>query len=302
MMKNRSNISLLLYLLLFSCLGFLITIFSGLLLTFVANSGFVAHPVSESVWVMQIVIILQHVFVGLLPGYLIFKMISKTPMKSLGFVHTDQIYKQLFYVVLIYIASSPAVSVVSIWNNGIVFPEALAGLEAKFREMEQSATSMTDMFTSEKGIGDMAISLLIAGVLTAVAEEVFFRGVLQQILFRMFGNGHAAVWVTAIIFSSIHLQFYGFFTRVFMGAVMGYLFLYSRNLWVPIACHLVNNGSIVIMSFFWGDTEWFKGMGEEDLTWMAWIQLAASLIVTYVLFKRFKTIGLKEQSVEEISE
>ena len=180
------------------------------------------------------------------------------------------------------------------WNDGVVFPTALSGLEAKFRAMEESARSVTDTFLAGEGIGDLFINIAIVGVAAAVVEEVFFRGGLQQLLVKWFGNGHVAVWVTAFVFSAIHLQFYGFIPRLFMGAILGYLFYYSRNLWVPIFYHLVNNATVVIMNFFWGDTQFVKNFEDSALYWYSWVGLVVSLFVTYVMFQRFAKVAKHE--------
>lgn len=47
----------------------------------------------------------------------------------------------------------------------------------------------------------------------------------------------------------MHLQFYGFFGRFVLGIVLGYIFVWSGSLWVPIAVHFLNNAMAVIVSF-----------------------------------------------------
>ena len=57
---------------------------------------------------------------------------------------------------------------------------------------------------------------------------------------------HVAIWVTAFIFSAIHVQFYGFVPRMLMGAMFGYVLAWTGSLWVPIVMHFVNNGIAVV--------------------------------------------------------
>ena len=102
------------------------------------------------------------------------------------------------------------------------------------------------MLLGETGIGDMLISVLLIGILTGVAEELFFRGGLQNILKAMFHNRHLAVWVTAFVFSAIHMQFFGFFPRLIMGVFFGYLVLWSGSLWLSIIAHSFNNSIVVL--------------------------------------------------------
>jgi hypothetical protein len=68
----------------------------------------------------------------------------------------------------------------------------------------------------------------------------------------MFKSGHAAIWVTAFIFSAIHLQFYGFIPRFILGLAFGYLYFWSANLWLPMIAHFVNNAFPVILVYIQG--------------------------------------------------
>ncbi|MDP4687503.1 MAG: CPBP family intramembrane metalloprotease [Salibacteraceae bacterium] len=99
---------------------------------------------------------------------------------------------------------------------------------------------------------DLIINLLVIAVFPAISEELFFRGFLQNTLLKMGRNHHVAIWVTAFIFSAIHMQFLGFFPRLILGAVLGYSAMYSRSLIVPIIGHFVNNGLAVVLTYYIG--------------------------------------------------
>ena len=60
---------------------------------------------------------------------------------------------------------------------------------------------------------------------------------------------HAVVWITAILFSAFHLQFYGFVPRMLLGVWLGYLFVWTGSLWVSIIAHTLNNSTVVGMSY-----------------------------------------------------
>ena len=133
-----------------------------------------------------------------------------------------------------------------IYQNGkMSLPSSLASLEQWMREAEERAAFATNIFLDMKDWKDYAINILMIGVLAAIGEELLLRGAFQPIFIRIFKNEHIGIWVTAIIFSVIHFQFYGFFARLFLGALLGYFFYYSRNLWVPIIAHFFNNSMAV---------------------------------------------------------
>jgi membrane protease YdiL (CAAX protease family) len=98
------------------------------------------------------------------------------------------------------------------------------------------------------GLGDLLLVIVVAGILPGVAEEFVFRGVLQNELKRYL-NPHLAVLLTAMVFSMIHFQFIGFFPRWYLGVMLGYLYLYSGNIYVSMAAHFFNN-FMAIMAYY----------------------------------------------------
>jgi membrane protease YdiL (CAAX protease family) len=104
-------------------------------------------------------------------------------------------------------------------------------------------------------------------------------------------NYHVAIWVTAILFSALHMQFYGFLPRMLLGAMFGYVFYWSGSLWLPILGHFINNGSVVTLSFFYpeivNDTE--ISLFEGNANWIATIFSGVILLVLMLLFKRLNS-------------
>jgi membrane protease YdiL (CAAX protease family) len=116
-------------------------------------------------------------------------------------------------------------------------------------EKEAALALLTERFLDMPHLGWLLLNLFMIGLLPALGEELFFRGVVQRLLGQWSGSMHLSVWLTAILFSAIHMQFLGFVPRVLMGALLGYLFAWSGNLWYPIIAHMVNNGAAVILAY-----------------------------------------------------
>lgn len=135
------------------------------------------------------------------------------------------------------------------WNSLLVLPESLSSLEQWMKEMEDQLLELTKFLTDFQSIPELLAGILVIGVLAGIGEEMFFRGVVQPKMRLYTGSAHAGVWLTAIIFSAIHLQFYGFLPRVFLGALFGYLYLYSGSLIYPIIAHILNNSITVILVY-----------------------------------------------------
>ena len=91
------------------------------------------------------------------------------------------------------------------------------------------------------------------GLVAALSEELFFRGLLQQILIKNKINAHIAIVLTAVLFSAFHLQFFGFLPRLFLGLILGYLYYITQNLWVSITAHFINNAFAVISVHLFSD-------------------------------------------------
>jgi uncharacterized protein len=126
-------------------------------------------------------------------------------------------------------------------------------LPAGMLEMEDNANALIKQLLVMNSPWELLLNLLVVGVAPALGEELVFRGVIQQQAQRLFKNPHVAIWITAILFSAIHFQFAGFLPRMVLGGVLGYLFWWSGNLWLPIIGHFFFNSFQVIAYYFVGD-------------------------------------------------
>jgi membrane protease YdiL (CAAX protease family) len=135
------------------------------------------------------------------------------------------------------------------WNSHLVLPSALAPLEQWMREMETQLMELTRFLTDFQSISELLAGILVIGVLTGIGEEVFFRGVIQPKLQGYLRSPHWGIWLTAIIFSAIHVQFYGFLPRLFLGALFGYMYHYTGSLIYPILAHILNNSLALLEAY-----------------------------------------------------
>jgi uncharacterized protein len=126
-------------------------------------------------------------------------------------------------------------------------------LPAGMLEMEENANALIKQLLVMDSPWELLLNLLVVGVAPALGEELLFRGVIQQQAQRLVKNPHVAIWITAILFSAIHFQFAGFLPRMVLGGVLGYMFWWSGNLWLPIIGHFLFNSLQVIAYFFVGD-------------------------------------------------
>ncbi|AUD07403.1 CPBP family intramembrane glutamic endopeptidase [Spirosoma pollinicola] len=155
----------------------------------------------------------------------------------------------LSLVALIVIAFMPFDGLIIEWNQNLHLPETLAPIEQWVRDKEKGLEGITKYLTTFNSIGQLLMALLVIAVIPAIGEETLFRGVLQRNFIYWTKNHHVGIWLAAALFSAIHVQFLGFFPRMLLGALFGYLYVWSGNLWVSILAHFVNNGFTVLMVY-----------------------------------------------------
>lgn len=151
---------------------------------------------------------------------------------------------------VVYVCGIPAMNALVAWNESLTLPASLAPLEEAMRQSEDAAKEAVEILFGGTSWGDLIVCLLIVGVLAGVSEELFFRGAMQRLLSSGRMGPHAAIWVTAIVFSVFHMQFYGFFPRVILGAFFGYLLYWSGSVWLPAMLHVLNNSLVVWTTWY----------------------------------------------------
>ena len=134
------------------------------------------------------------------------------------------------------------------WNMNVQFPEAL---DQTAREWEDRGKELTEYFTDFDSIPYFIFCIVAIAVVPAVGEELLFRGLIQSYIVRISGNKHVAIWLAAIFFSAFHFQFFGFVPRMLLGALFGYLYVYSGNIVYPMFAHFVNNGFTLLMLYLY---------------------------------------------------
>ena len=171
--------------------------------------------------------------------------ISQTPMRMLGLNKSGNI-RNILGIILMFVLVMPALNQVIWWNSQLSLPDALKDVETWMREMESNAAEMQSILLSSTTIGGLISSILVVGVLTGFAEEVFFRGALQRIISSNGMNPHMAIFIAAFIFSLLHFQFFGFVPRLILGMFFGYIFYWTGSIWASSIAHAINNSIVVV--------------------------------------------------------
>ena len=158
--------------------------------------------------------------------------------------------------------------------------------ELKFKRMEDNYADQVMMLANMKSIADYFISLVMIAILPALFEELLFRGTLQQLFIRWFKNAHVAIFVTSFLFSIIHFSYFGFLPRLALGLMLGYIFYFSKNIWLSMLMHFINNG-IAITALYFATRKGEDVKKVMDESYPIWVAGVTLIIVLY-LFKLYK--------------
>lgn len=259
----------------------------GILLTGGAAMGLHAIPgVSERISLLLSAGI-QCLLAFCLPAWLTGKLTTRDSFQWLD-LKTLPSAKGLLGVVIVYILALPAMNQIISWNESIHFPDGLHGLEASLRASENAAREVGNNILADMNIWGMLAAVGIVGLLTGFSEEMFFRGGLQTIM-TMPGRHTFAIWTSAIIFSAVHFQFFGFFPRVLMGVFFGYLLVWSGSLWLPVFAHALNNSIVVFSVYLLGGTSIpeIDTIGIAQTGHFPWGALT-SAAATFIFLRKFR--------------
>ena len=85
-----------------------------------------------------------------------------------------------------------------------------------------------------------AADVISAGLIAPIAEEMFFRGLLQTLIRNLFKNSWAAIIISAAAFAMVH-HWYTWPQIFFLGFCLGYAYERTGNLWASITMHALFN-------------------------------------------------------------
>lgn len=115
---------------------------------------------------------------------------------------------------------------------------------------EDNVNGMLDNILTMKSPADLITPVFLVGILAAVGEEVFFRGILQKFFIQMFKSAWPGIIFTGFLFSAIHMQFMGFLPRMALGIVLGSLYWFSGSLYLAILGHFIFNFITLLLMYF----------------------------------------------------
>lgn len=277
--SSRWGVFILSFVVMFIFTGIVSGIFNGL-------------GLSERIRVLSVSVI-QGLLAFVFPTLLTWILTSSEPAVSIGL--REQVSGRLWlWIISLYIIAYPALCQTVFWNEHMSLPDSMAGLEATWRKWEEAGAKTTNEILSVSSIGAMIVNVLIVGLFTGFAEEMFFRAGFQKLIIQSGLHPGIAIWLAALIFSAVHMQFFGFVPRLLLGAMFGYVYYRTGSIWASALLHGINNSIVVV-------TTWLAALGitsenVDDIfinaSGFPWIFVASSAITIIFLIYTAKPVSL----------
>lgn len=268
-----------------------------LLLLCIMGFGLIVASVATLLVIKQsmlAMLTIQDIFAFILPAVVAMALFYLRPLHVMGLDRMPSL-KALAVVVVFYLVSLPAMNWLVDFNGSMVLPTWMSGVEDAMRQAEDMAADATKQILDINTIPQLLFCLFVVGLMAGLSEEMLFRGAMQRTMQDSRLGAHTAIWVTAIVFSAFHMQFFGFLPRMLLGAWLGYLFVWTRSLWVPIIAHTLNNSTVVVMSYLAGKGVVPEGFGDNlglpadgAFPWMATASLVLSIAIALGAARSFR--------------
>jgi membrane protease YdiL (CAAX protease family) len=271
-----------LFLIAFFCVGVSMLMGQGLLnalwgVNLFENTSALSDYENENVVQMnRVLLFFQHLGLFVVPAIVFARLSSVAWKKYLGFRFIMP--RIAIASALVIIAALPLINVMAWFNEGLALPESLSSLEEVFAGMEETAQKLTAAIAGTGSVSSLMVNIIVMALLPALGEEMIFRGLMVPIFRKWTGNVHVAVWLSAFLFSAMHFQFYGFIPRFLLGALLGYLFVWSKSIWAPIIAHFANNALALILLFMMARGSISEDLDSFDPDFSDWLLVGISAI------------------------
>ena len=234
-------------------------------------------------------------FVFFLPVYIFAVICYRNPSKFIGFSTRVNI-RQVLLVIGILILTFPLSGALAELTRMIPIPK---DLEIKFKAMEATRAAQEAALININSFSRYIISMIVIGLLPGIFEEVCFRGGLQNIFTRWLKGPWFAILLTAVLFSAIHISYYGFLVRFALGFILGLVFYYSGSIWLSILFHFLFNG-VQVTALYFITLSGSKAAKDVEDNFPMWTGIIALVLLIYAFIK-FRDLSLiqRQKYVEE---
>jgi uncharacterized protein len=273
---------ILLFLLLFFLLSFIMLYINSIFLD--KNNIYIYNSISN----IRISILLNQIITFLVPSILFVYYVrpflkDSIKLKGLNFHNILLIFSAFIFIFLIS-------RVLSEWNQQIN-PDLVS---KKFGNALKEYQSIKDNFmnnTLGNTLDYYMFNIFLIAILPAFCEELFFRGVLQNLLVKLFNNIHIGIVSSALFFALIHIDFYNFLPIFFIGLIFGYLYVFTSNIFITIILHFLYNFSSLSI-YYLEKNEILSSYHFDNISLLGYTLILISFVSLLFLLNKMKYIEI----------
>lgn len=249
-----NGVKLFAYIMLMVVLGL---VFSGLglllcLLLFTDLGGSQSNEVIQNLMAQRNTQIILQIFTSfgafVLPAFLYSFWFQNKPLQFLRLRRKPN-FKFVLYTIPLFLLANFALDLLVKLSHQIPFEEMNSAFIQNLLATEKSSAVLIQGFLHFSSFGEFLLVFIMMALLPGLGEELSFRGVIYPLLNKISGKKYIAIGISAFAFALIHLQLHNFLAIFFMGCLLGYIYILTQNLWIPILAHIFNNGIIVVMTY-----------------------------------------------------
>lgn len=199
----------------------------------------------------------------------------------------------VWQTILLVVLIIPTISLIGEVNEELVkFFSDEEGIK-RLVELDEKTNALYDYLLGVQDLPVLLLSIIGIAIIPGVGEELVFRGVFQNLFKRVTENKHIAIWVSAFVFSAIHLEFSNFIVRLLIGGLFGYLYDWTKNIYIPMFAHTAFNSVSLIVGYLLTNNYIDPSWDQSSLETNAWLYILAFSVLPlgmiYLFYKKTRT-------------
>ena len=192
---------------------------------------------------LKILTLCSQIGTFLVPSLFIFWRFKKIPL------HVNEMDKKgIFYLIipfLILLGFSQLLVQFSLYIGYDFFPDTIV----TYLEKEQLFNTKIQDYFVTKSIINLLVNVGLMAILPAVAEELFFRGILQPLFIKLTKKKWWGILITSVIFSLLHFQIDHLLAILFASVILGLVYENKMNIYLNMLLHFAFN-TFSLLSLF----------------------------------------------------
>lgn len=249
----------------------------------------------------RLIMIISIIFVFITPSTVFRKYIEYKGQDYLV-IRKKPSLKLIGVITLLFLVCFPASNFLFYVNNLLDFTLISQESGEMIKAAEAENAKFTQAILFDDSFATYLVNLFAIALLTALGEEFVFRGIFQRLILKLVKNIHLAIFFGAILFSLMHFSYYGFLPRLFMGIILGYIYLSTANIWYCVLFHFLNNALAITLAYLMTkgyDLSFYDALGSGEID--KWFGFSILIILIVFGIMQIRKL-INQEFVEEIRE